>query len=97
MSAQPKQLDKPELCGNCLKPYSEHYPDLKCAGKGGATTWFPKRISDALERQIALDAANTERMTQEMRQPLKDVSRAAGILERESPLFFGTGSNPLLF
>ena len=42
--------DDPELCGNCLKPYSEHYPDLKCPGKGGATTWFPKRISDALER-----------------------------------------------
>jgi hypothetical protein len=45
-----KQLDDPELCGNCLKPYSEHYPDLKCVGKSGATTWFPKRISDALER-----------------------------------------------
>lgn len=42
--------DDPELRGNCLKPYSEHYPDLKCPGKGGATTWFPKRIADALER-----------------------------------------------
>jgi hypothetical protein len=32
-----------------------------------------------------------------LRTPLKDVSRAAGILERESPLFFGSGSNPSMF
>lgn len=49
------------------------------------------------ERQQALDLAKAERMTAEMRQPLNDVSRATGILERESPLFYGTGANPALF
>ena len=50
---------EPELCGNCLKPYSEHLPDLKCIGKNGICSWFPKRIADALKRQQGMKAAAT--------------------------------------
>lgn len=49
------------------------------------------------EREAARQAQETEEMTAKLRRPLKDVSHAAGIMERESPLFFGTGSNQILF
>ena len=49
------------------------------------------------ERQAALDLADAERMTATMRTVKGDVSRAAGILERESPLFYGKGDAPCLF
>jgi hypothetical protein len=32
-----------------------------------------------------------------LREPLGNVSRKAGQMEREAPLFFGTGENPDLF
>lgn len=32
-----------------------------------------------------------------MRKPLGSVSKAAGEMERNSPLFYGTGDNPNLF
>lgn len=36
-------------------------------------------------------------MQEQMRKHLADVSKAAGEMERESPLFFGRGDNPSLF
>ena len=38
-----------------------------------------------------------QQLTEAMRAPLKDVSEMAGRMERNSPLFFGTGDNPILF
>lgn len=38
-----------------------------------------------------------EELTAKMREPLADISRKTGDLERRSPLFFGTGDNPGLF
>jgi hypothetical protein len=49
------------------------------------------------ERIAARELAEAEEMTEKMRSPLKDVSTAAGIIERESPLFFGSGDNLSLF
>lgn len=49
------------------------------------------------DREAARQLAQAEELTAELRRPLKDVSRAAGIIERESPLFFGSGYNPSLF
>ena len=49
------------------------------------------------EREAARQLAQADEMTAKMREPLKDVSRATGILERESTLFYGTGANPALF
>lgn len=52
--------------------------------------------SDA-ERETARAKREAETLTDIMRTPKADVSGKAGRMERESPLFFGTGSNPGLF
>lgn len=49
------------------------------------------------QREAARQDQETAEMTARMRRPLKDVSCASGIIERESPLFSGSGSNPTLF
>ena len=50
---------------------------------------------------IAQELAAAEQAGQEltalMREPKADISKSTGELERESPLFFGTGDNPSLF
>ena len=49
------------------------------------------------EREAARAQAQAQELTAELKRPLKDISRASGILERESPLFWNTGANPSLF
>jgi hypothetical protein len=51
----------------------------------------------ARERAEAFAAAEGERLTARLRSARGDVSARAGEIERESPLFFGTGENPGLF
>lgn len=58
----------------------------------------PELIANAdAERQDALAAAQREEMERRMRAPLGNVSSASGEMERNAPLFFGTGDNPTLF
>ena len=49
------------------------------------------------DRAEALAAARAEELTAELRRPLKDISGKAGDMERNSPLFYGSGDNPTLF
>ena len=49
------------------------------------------------DRADALAAAQAEELTAELRRPLNDISAKAGRMERESPLFYGTGDNPTLW
>jgi len=49
------------------------------------------------ERAIENALAQAEELSAELRRPLGDVSEKVGDLERNSPLFFGTGDNPSLF
>ena len=49
------------------------------------------------DRETARQLAEAEELTARMRTPKADVSAKAGRMERESPLFFGTGENPILF
>lgn len=49
------------------------------------------------DREQAGAVAMGEELTAMMRQPLKDVSRMAGKIERDSPLFYDTGDCPTLF
>jgi hypothetical protein len=49
------------------------------------------------ERQKAEALAMREAMETRLRSSRGDISARAGQIERESPLFFGTGANPLLF
>ena len=49
------------------------------------------------DRAEALAAAQAEELTAELRRPLGDISARSGKMEQHSPLFFGTGDNPLLW
>ena len=49
------------------------------------------------ERDEAKAAHEALEMAKQMRRPLGDVSEAAGIMERRSPLFYGKGNHPTLF
>ena len=65
----------------------------------------PLKPEDSLEMFAGCDAeraienalAQAEELSAELRRPLGDVSEKVGDLERNSPLFFGTGDNPSLF
>jgi hypothetical protein len=50
-----------------------------------------------VDRAQAEAIAQAEELTAELRRPLADVSQKAGEMERNAPLFFGTGDNPSLF
>ncbi len=58
---------------------------------------IPCMESADADRATARAEAEGLELTAEIRRPLKDVSEAAGNMERNAPLFFGTGSNPSLF
>jgi hypothetical protein len=49
------------------------------------------------ERVAAYAQATGEQLTAKMRTPKGNISESAGRIERDSPLFFGTGENPGLF
>lgn len=49
------------------------------------------------DRAKARGEAEGAELSAEIRRPLRDISDAAGKMERSSPLFFGTGDNPTLF
>lgn len=49
------------------------------------------------DREQARAIAEAEELTAEMLKPLGDISAKAGRIERDSPLFYGTGDNPSLF
>ena len=48
-------------------------------------------------RTEARSMAEAYDLTQRMSEPGRDISRTSGEMERNSPLFFGTGDNPTLF
>lgn len=69
-----------------------------CGGWPDASYHNLELFTDAdRKRQEARERHEAEQMTATMRQPLKSIDRATGILERESPLFYGTGANLALF
>jgi hypothetical protein len=49
------------------------------------------------ERMEAERTQTRKELEAEMRKPLRDISNAAGEMERKSPLFYGHGDNPTLF
>lgn len=51
----------------------------------------------AKDRAEARAEAEGQELTAIMRKPKADISTKAGKLERESPLFYGSGENPTLF
>lgn len=49
------------------------------------------------DRETARGLTQAEELTAELRRPLGDISARSGKMERNAPLFFGTGDNPLLW
>jgi hypothetical protein len=77
---------KPDVCSTCLRSitHPNHQAAIPC-------------MESAADRAQARAEAEGAELSAEIRRPLRDVSKAAGIMEREAPLFFGTGENPSLF
>jgi hypothetical protein len=83
---------------HAFKPSKKHKQCETCGGWPDAAYHNLELFTDAdRERQIARDLTQAEELTAEMRTPLKDINQATGILEKWSPLFYGTGENPTLF
>lgn len=69
-----------------------------CQSNAGAAWHSLELFTDAhREREAARQVAEAEELTARMRTVKADISRAAGEMEREAPLFYGTGENPSLF
>jgi hypothetical protein len=69
-----------------------------CGGWADAYYHNQELFTDAdRDREKARLEYEAGELTKEMRRPLGDVSKKAGLIERESPLFYGSGSNPTLF
>lgn len=58
---------------------------------------LPGMAEQIVARLEAEQIAMKEQIEDVFRTPLGNLSRKAGNAERDSPLFFGTGSNPSLF
>ncbi|HWG45158.1 MAG TPA: hypothetical protein VN688_20480 [Gemmataceae bacterium] len=52
--------------------------------------------ADTDRAQAAAEQLGAE-LTEELRRPKADISASAGQIERDAPLFFGSGTNPTLF
>ena len=75
-------------------------PCLICGQLPGAAIHaaaLPGMESADTDRAAARQLAEAEELTAILRTPKADISAKAGQIERESPLFFGTGANPTLF
>ena len=55
-------------------------------------------MSQHVEAQAeAVAELSGEELSAKLREPMASIDRKAGEMEREAPLFFGTGENPSLF
>ena len=55
-------------------------------------------MEDAVAQQLEAAALyQTQQLEEEFLKPLGDINKAAGEMERNAPLFYGTGDNPILF
>ena len=79
--------------------------DVGCLESGPAETCdycspritFPGMETAVEEHSAAVAEYSGEQLTAELQKPAADISQKAGEIERESPLFFGTGDNPDLW
>lgn len=58
---------------------------------------LPGMEGSAAAAQVAVIIAEAQELSERLRTPLGSISGRAGQMERDSPLFFGSGENPLLF
>lgn len=70
---------------------------MKRAAKPVESHVFAGMESAVTQQQSAAAVYAGEELTAKLQEPLGDISSRSGRIERESPLFFGTGENPDLF
>lgn len=74
-------------CADCKRPPEHPLHIGTLAGMEGC---------DIDRAQAAAEQLGAE-LTEELRRPKADISASAGQIERDAPLFFGSGTNPTLF
>ncbi len=81
------QMGKRGLCRVCSRPAGSaiHLYDLPTMDGSDDDRESIRQLTEAFE------------LTARMQEPGRNISEKAGSMERESPLFFGTGDNPGLF
>ena len=91
-------------CLNCRSSVAAHTLPDRCRVCLAGSAWLKNAAEVSLpgfdlefERVAALAQAEGEKLTEMLRSPKADVSRKAGAIERNSPLFYGKGDNPTLF
>jgi hypothetical protein len=92
------------LCLNCRCQQVAKGKPKNCIQCEAGPVWLSEQVSvpelfaGATEaRAVAMAQSEGEKLAAKMREPVADISKEAGRIERESPLFFGTGDNPTLF
>ena len=69
-----------------------------CGGWSGDACHSLELFSDAdREREAARQLAEAEELTAILHSAKENISAKSGRMEREAPLFYGTGANPTLF
>ena len=92
------------LCLNCRATMAASSWPKRCV-RGCARAYVLREDAKGLpgmekadkDRAAALAKAEADAMSATMREPKADISAKAGEMERNSPLFFGSGDNPGLF
>lgn len=89
-------------CLNCQTTQAAAGPPKRCMCCRAAPAWLRpedegRMWEDDRERAQALAEESGRALTERLRSPGENVSASAGDMERESPLFYGKGSNPTLF
>jgi DnaJ-class molecular chaperone len=86
------------------REYNYARPCKTCEGNGKVTPMdnHPTLPLDGIgqlfeEREEAKRTQTREELEDAMRKPIANISSSAGEIERNSPLFYGTGDNPTLF
>ncbi len=85
---QPKKYDRSH-CAVChMAVWHTNHPPIEA---------LPGMETVDTERQAARGIAEAEELSAQFKRPLGNVSAKAGDMERNAPLFFGHGDNPILF
>ena len=91
-------------CLNCHTSVVAYCKPDRCRACLAGAAWMKDEAEVSLpgfdleyERVAALAQSQGEELTERLRSPKADVSAKAGEMERNAPLFYGTGDNPTLF
>jgi hypothetical protein len=82
------------ICSKRSCPCSKFKEEEVSQPESLALPGFDAALQEKFEAQAKATADELNRI---LREPLGNISHNAGNIERDSPLFFGTGDNPTLF